>query len=120
MYRVTLDALVEGNPLVAWAGSEGPDDTEHVPNDVWEAQTHDFADLDDAKAFIRSLHPEASTHVVLADESGTPFYVQDFGHDDLDAAHPDVVPPSQTPPVQPDEPPVIPDVPVMARQTPSE
>lgn len=95
-YRVTLTACVSGNPLKAWR-----DGTE--PDDVWQDQTHDFGGLDAAKAFIRGLHPDTSTHVVLESSEDnaawTPIYVQDFGEDDLDTAGPGEVPPSQAPPV---------------------
>jgi hypothetical protein len=111
-YSVTLTALVGGNPLKAWRdGSE--------PDDVWEDQRHEFGDdLEAAKAFIRGLHPDASTHVVLlADE--TPIYVQDFGEDDLDTAGPDVVAPSQLPAVPPDVEDVTPEAPpAMPAQNP--
>lgn len=110
MFEVNLIALTEGNPLKAWAGSTGPDDTEHVPDDVWQDQTHQFGTLEDAKAFVAGLHPDATTHVELSDESGV-LYRQDAG-DDLDAVEAGVVPLSgqqaaSTETVVPDGPPVM-------------
>jgi len=93
MFSVTLIACVEGNPHQAWHGSTGPEDEEHVPDDVWQDQVHDFRELEDAKEFIRGLHPEVTTHVELHDEDGEVIYRKDAG-DDLDAAEPGVVPDS--------------------------
>jgi len=103
-YRVTLTACTAGNPLQAWFGTTGDGDDEHVPNDVWEDFDLTFADLDAAKDFIRKLHPDTSTHILLygadADDERC-IYHQDYG-DDLDAASLDVVPDSQKPPVADD------------------
>lgn len=89
-FRVTLVACVAGNPLKAWRGGTDPDD-------VWEDQTHLFADLDAAKAFIRGLPAETTTHVVLEAAIGdgdaavwTPIFVQDADAAHLDAANIDV------------------------------
>lgn len=85
MFTVTLTGCVAGNPLKAWKGTTGEDDLEHVPDDVWEDQTHDFADLDAAKDFIRGLHPDTSTHVLLLAD-GVVIFDQDAGADHLDDA----------------------------------
>lgn len=115
-YRVTLTACVAGNPLKAWFGTTGPDDTEHVPNDVWQDFDLPFDDLDAAKGFIRGLHPDTSTHVVLygtGDDGEQVLYRQDSGHDDLDEAGVDVVPWSElallpdVEPVEPEAPPLF-------------
>lgn len=93
MFTVRLVALVAGNPLKAWAGSTGPGDEEHVPDDEWADKTRDFESLEDAKAFIGSLHSDATTHVELWDDD-TVLYRQDAG-DDLDVAGPGVEPLSE-------------------------
>ena len=97
MFKVTLVACIEGNPFKAWHGSTGEDDTEHVPNDVWQDQSHDYADLAAAKEFIQGLHSEVTTHALLWDEDGeTVLYNKDAG-DDLEAADSGVVPASLAP-----------------------
>lgn len=97
-YRVTGEFCVEGNPTKAWIGTTGEDDTEHVPDDVWQEQVHDFAGLDEAKDFIRGLHAQMSTHVaLLASEDGVEWetiFVQDSDADHLDDAAPGVPLPS--------------------------
>lgn len=110
-FRVTLEACVAGNPHKAWkkrlpAGELRDDEfapDREPPDDVWEQQTHDFTDLDDAKAFILGLPEETTTHVELeylapADEPGADsvwetLFVQDAGADHLEDAAPGVVPP---------------------------
>jgi len=96
--RVTLTACVAGNPLKAWRDGTDPDD-------VWQDQSHDFDDVEAAKAFVRGLHPDTTTHVVLygTDDDGEHvLYRKDHGEDDLDAAGVGVVPPSEQPPVPDD------------------
>ena len=97
MYHVTGIFCVEGNPTQAWAGTEGEDDTEHVPNDVWEEQDHEYEDIEAAKNFIRSLHPQMSTHVALETDEGEVLCYMDSDADHLDNAAEGVVPPSQAP-----------------------
>lgn len=97
-YRVTGEFCVEGNPTKAWIGTTGEDDTEHVPDDVWQAQTHEFDDLDAAKEFVRGLHPQMSTHVAIeSSEDGAEWemiFYQDSDADHLDDAAPGVPLPS--------------------------
>jgi hypothetical protein len=100
-YQVTGVFCVEGNPTKAWAGTTGDDDTEHVPDDVWEEQVHDFEDIDEAKDFIRGLHPQMSTHVVLQTDDGEVLVEMDAEGDHLDDAAPGVERPSQAPPQPP-------------------
>lgn len=59
-----MTACVAGNPLKAWAGGTEPDDE-------WEDQTHEFDDLEAAKAFITGLHHQTTTHVVLEHQDET-------------------------------------------------
>jgi hypothetical protein len=92
MFRVTLTACVEGNPLKAWRGTTGEDDTEHIPDDVWEDQDRPFDTLDDAKAFIRGLHPQTSTHVKLWSDDDL-IFDQDADVDHLEDAAPGTIPP---------------------------
>lgn len=84
-FTVQLVACVAGNPLKAWEGSTGLDDTEHVPDDEWQDQTHDFATLDEAKAFVAGLDGRVATHVQITHD-GTVLFDQDAAHD-LEAAH---------------------------------
>jgi hypothetical protein len=93
MYRVSLTACTAGNPHQAWRGTTGEDDTEHVPNDVWEDVAFDFADLDAAKAYVASLDPDMTTHVEISEVGGEVFFMQDADADHLDDAAPDVVMP---------------------------
>lgn len=122
-YRVTLDACVAGNPLKAWkvrlpAGQPldlDPNDTapdREPPDDVWEAQTHDFAELDAAKAFIRSLPEPTTTHVRLFAD-GTLIFDQDADAEHLDAAGDDVLLPHLVDSALPDEPEEIPEAPAV-------
>lgn len=112
-FRITLEACVAGNPFKAWreklpAGETRDDEfapDRMPPDDVWEAQVHEFDDLNAAKDFIRGLPEQTTTHVMLEvqsysgpDEAPTfdgwvPIYVQDAGAEHLDAAAPDVTPP---------------------------
>lgn len=103
-FRVTLVACVAGNPHKAWhsrlpADAPRNDDPlapdREPPDDVWEDQTHDFgADLDSAKAFIRTLPEATTTHVVLEHSADggdwAPIFVQDADSDHLDNAGPGV------------------------------
>lgn len=96
-YSVTGTFCVEGNPTQAWSGTEGEDDTTHVPNDVWEDQTHDFGDdVEGAKDFIRGLEPQMTTHVAL-EADGEVICYMDSDADHLDDAAVGVIPPSQRP-----------------------
>lgn len=101
MYRVTMEACVEGNPLKAWktrlpeeerrVDGDGnpldPDDTapdREQPDDVWERQSHDFgSDLEAAKDFVRALPVETTTHVRIESghgvEPGTDAVITDDG-----------------------------------------
>lgn len=96
-YLVTGSFCVEGNPTQAWNGTEGEDDTVHVPNDVWEDQEHPFDNIDAAKDFIRGLHPQMSTHVALETVEGEVLCYMDSDAEHLDNAAEGVVPPSQAP-----------------------
>lgn len=100
-YQVTGVFCVEGNPTKAWNGTTGEDDDEHVPDDVWEEQFHDFDDLEAAKDFIRELHPQMSTHVALVTDDGEILVEMDAEGDHLDDAAPGVERPSQRPPQPP-------------------
>lgn len=83
---VNLIACVAGNPLKAWHGTTGPDDAKHVPDDVWEDKSFAFGeDLDAAKNYVKTLHPDMTTHVVIVAD-GRVIWEQDRG-EDLDAAH---------------------------------
>ena len=77
-YRVTLTACTAGNPLKAWRGGTDPDD-------VWEDQSRDFADLDAAKEFIRGLPEQTTTHVKLYADDEL-IFEQDADNDHLDTA----------------------------------
>lgn len=79
MFQVKMIALVAGNPHKAWRGSTGLDDTEHVPDDVWEDQVYEFGSLDEAKSFVAGLPAESTTHVEIFDESGMMLFHQDGG-----------------------------------------
>lgn len=83
MFRVELTACVAGNPYKAWKGSTGPDDTVHVPDDVWEDQSHAFATVEEAVSFVRGLPEPTTTHVQIVDDAGLVLFHQDGG-DDLD------------------------------------
>jgi len=88
-YTVTYTGCTAGNPLQAWHGTTSTDtveDTEHVPNDVWTDLSYDFPDdLDGAKAYVRGLPAQTTTHVqILAD--GTLIYDKDAAADELDDA----------------------------------
>jgi hypothetical protein len=95
-YQVVGVFCVEGNPTQAWNGTEGEDDEVHVPNDVWQEQTHEFDDIDEAKDFIRGLEPQMTTHVALESDGEVLCYM-DSDADHLDDAAPGVLPPSQAP-----------------------
>jgi len=97
MYNVTGVFCVAGNPTKAWNGTEGEDDTEHVPDDVWEEQIHEFNDIDEAKDFIRGLQPQMTTHIALETVDGEVLCYMDSDADHLDDAAEGVVPPSQRP-----------------------
>lgn len=86
---VELEACVAGNPTKAWNGTTGEDDTVHVPDDVWESQTWPFDTLDAAKAYVRGLHPQITTHVRIVVD-GEVVFDQDAGADHLDDAEPGV------------------------------
>lgn len=104
-FRVNLDACVAGNPLKAWKvklpDGETTDDElapdREPPDDVWEAQTYPFTDLDAAKTFIRGLPEQTTTHVVLEhlqdDDTWELIFNQDANGDHLDDAAPGVTPP---------------------------
>ncbi len=97
-FRVTGEFCIAGNPTKAWLGTTGEDDTEHVPDDVWQEQSHTFGTLDEAKDFIRGLNPTMSTHIALLDADGTTLVYMDSDADHLDEAAPGVIPPSQREP----------------------
>src|SRR5215471_14519537 len=99
-FQVTGVFCVEGNPTKAWAGTTGEDDEEHVPDDVWEDQVHEFDNIDEAKSFIRGLHPQLTTHVQL-EQDGEILCAMDAEGDHLDDAAPGVERPSQAPPQPP-------------------
>lgn len=136
-FRVTLDALVAGNPSKAWKvklpDGELRDDEfapdREPPDDEWQTQEHRFDDLEAAKTFIRGLDPAASTHVVLEYEEGSSgepvdvgagwvqLYVRDADADHLEAADVGVAPPhlvTSPLPFVDDE--IVEAPPVMARQ----
>lgn len=92
MYQVTLTACTAGNPLQAWKGTTGEDDTEHVPNDVWEDLSFDFDDLDEAKAYVESLDPQMTTHVKIFSDDEQ-IHDQDASGDHLADAAPGVAMP---------------------------
>ncbi len=130
MFRVTMEACVAGNPLKAWKvrlpeeerriDGDGqpldPDDTapdREQPDDEWELQQHDFADLEAAKDFVRGLPVETTTHVRI-EADGVVIFDQDADGDHLDAAGVDVEMPhtidSRLPDVEetvPDAPPLV-------------
>lgn len=87
MFKVTLTACIAGDPRKAWNGTTGETDTEHVPDDVWQDQSHDFDTLETAVEWIRGLDPRVTTHVVLVyvEDGQEPreIFVKDRG-DDLD------------------------------------
>lgn len=114
-YEVKLVACVEGNPTKAWSGTTGEHDTEHVPDDVWEDQTHTFDDLDAAKAFVRGLHPQVTTHVKLYADDEL-IFDQDAGADHLDDAAPGVAMPHTVDSGSGARGQVVEDLPVMPRQ----
>lgn len=98
-YRVTMDACVAGNPGKAWrvklpAGETNPDPLaadREAPDDVWEYQEHAFDSIDEARAYVRSLPAETTTHVqIWADDEL--IYVQDADADWLDSADAGVPP----------------------------
>jgi hypothetical protein len=96
-FQVTGVFCVEGNPTKAWAGTTGEDDDEHVPDDVWEDQVHEFDTLDGAKRFVQGLEPQMSTHITIVGEDGEVLIEMDAEGDHLDDAAPGVMRPSQTP-----------------------
>lgn len=109
MVRVELEACVAGNPLKAWKGTTGEDDTEHVPDDVWEHQSHEFDDLEEAKEFVLELPEQTTTHVTIfsEDEEGEfLLWEQDRDGDALDSLE-------DTRPVEevPDDPNFVPEAP---------
>lgn len=115
MFTVTMIACVEGNPTKAWSGTTGEDDTEHVPDDVWEDQTHEFDSLDAAKDFIRGLHTQVTTHVKLYAD-GELIFDRDAGSDHLDDAAPGVPMPHEVDSGSGVRDQVVEDLPVMPRQ----
>lgn len=132
-FRVTLDALVAGNPSKAWKvklpEGETRDDEfapdREPPDDEWEAQDHRFGSIDEAKDFIRALHPDASTHVVLEyspdGDNWQLLYVQDADADHLADADVGVTPPHLVDSPLPFEDDEIEEAPpVMARQEPGQ
>lgn len=107
MFRVTLEACVEGNPLKAWRGETEPDD-------VWEKKEKSFEDLDEAVAFVADLHEATSTHVVIDYDEGDgsewrTIFNQDRG-DDLDSVTTEV-PPLAAEVIDPDAIPAAPPLP---------
>lgn len=100
-FRVTGEFCVAGNPTKAWSGTTGEDDLVHVPDDVWEQQSHDFGDdLAAAKAFVAGLDPQTTTHVAIehSDDGGSTWELlvsQDADADWVAAATPGETPPSR-------------------------
>lgn len=107
-FRVTGVFLIAGNPTKAWAGTTGENDLVNVPDDVWQEQVHPFDNLDSAKGFIRSCHPQITTHLVLEyrEDDGadwTTLVAMDSDKDHLDDAAPGVLRPSMVTSLLPGE-----------------
>lgn len=122
MYRVELEACVAGNPLKAWkvrlpdgedSGYEPAPDRE-PPDDVWEAQSWPFDDLEAAKQFVRDLPEPTTTHVRIYGDGDELLFDQDAGAEHLDAAGPGVALPHLVDSKLPDEPEEVPEAPPLA------
>jgi hypothetical protein len=108
MYKVTGEFCIEGNPTIAWSRVAPEPDENGLeqrlpPNDVWQAQVHEFGSLDEAKAFVKGLYEndpngQMFTHVAIENEEGEVLVHMDSDFDHLDDADDGVIPPSQRPP----------------------